>query len=605
MTIRRHMMPFGAEIDGSATRFRLWAPDAKTVELVIEGGPVVPLDISPEGWCETRIDGIGAGARYRYRIDGGLLVPDPASRFQPDDVHSASEVIDPAAFVWSDDQWRGRPWAEAVLYETHMGAFTPQGSFASATKRLDYLVELGVTAIELMPVADFPGRWNWGYDGVAQFAPDASYGRPEDLKRFVQEAHGRGLMVFLDVVYNHFGPEGNYLHAYAERFFTDRHHTPWGKAINFDGPGSSVVRDFFFHNAMYWLEEFHIDGLRFDAVHAIIDETQPHFLTELASRIRAALPDDRLVHLVLENDANQSRFLARDDGPAPNCYDAQWNDDIHHVMHVLATGENGGYYQDYDGDTAISILGRCLTQGFAYQGEASAFRDGEKRGEPSAHLPPTSFVSFLQNHDQIGNRAMGERIESLAASGAVRALTALFLMAPSPPLLFMGEEWGTATPFLFFCDFSDDLAEAVRQGRRREFARFPEFASDQARARIPDPNAPETFQASKLNWAEKDFIENKARFLVVKEMLRLRALEIAPRLKGLDRAEASFEVLGPRALRAQWRLADGSVLHLLANLGAMPLVGLGRPPGRIVFCTHEGMPGPVAPWMVAWTLEEP
>src|SRR5215472_4525736 len=327
---RKHSMPFGAEVlaDGSV-RFRLWAPSANSVDLCLEDGargsyPLLPLD---NGWFERISSEAHAGSLYRFQIDHKTEVPDPASRFQPEDVHGPSAVVDPTAVSWNDDNWRGRPWEQAVIYELHVGAFTPEGTFQGVEQKLDYLRDLGVTAVELMPLADFPGRRNWGYDGVLPFAPDSSYGRPDDLKQLIQAAHSRGLMVFLDVVYNHFGPEGNYLHLYAPQFFTDRHHTPWGAAINFDGRDSRPVRDFFIHNALYWLEEYHFDGLRLDAVHAIIDDSEPDILTELAQTVRERFGTDRFVHLVVENVDNNVRYLSRDPGGAVQLYDAQWNDD--------------------------------------------------------------------------------------------------------------------------------------------------------------------------------------------------------------------------------------------------------------------------------------
>ena len=410
---RRYSMPFGAEcLDDASVRFRLWAPAAHQVELRLTGanGSVqIPFERCDKGWFELVTDAASAGTQYRFRIDGAQEVPDPASRFQPQDVHGPSEVVDPNAFDWSDSAWHGRRWEEAVIYELHVGAFTSRGTFSAVRERLDYLADLGITAIELMPIADFPGQRNWGYDGVFLFAPDSIYGRPEDLKELVQGAHERGIMVLLDVVYNHFGPEGNYLRFYAPQFFTDRHRTPWGDGINFDGPESRVVRDFFIHNALYWLTEYHFDGLRLDAVHAIIDDSTPDILTELADAVRSSIEPDRHVHLILENDRNQARYLRRKEHCQPKWYTAQWNDDVHHALHVLITGERDGYYLDYS-ERPLDQLGRCLVEGFAYQGEVSLHRDGETRGEPSRGLPLSAFVSFLQNHDQIGNRAFGERI---------------------------------------------------------------------------------------------------------------------------------------------------------------------------------------------------
>ena len=406
---------------------------------------------------------------------------DPASRYQPEDVHGPSEVVDPAAFAWTDLEWQGRPWKEAVLYEMHIGAFTPEGTFGAAVTKLDYLLELGVTAIEIMPVGDFPGRRDWGYDGALSYAPDASYGRPEELKALVDAAHARGLMVLLDVVYNHFGPEGSFLKAIAPQFFTERYKTPWGEAINMDGDGSGPVREYFIHNALYWIEEFHFDGLRFDAVHAILDDSPRHLLEELAERVRSAFPGDH-VHLILENEENQASRLARDSTGRPRWYTAQWNDDLHHVLHVAVTGELAGYYGDYIGRP--EKLGRALAEGFAFQGEVMPYRGGP-RGEPSGALPPTAFVAFAQNHDQVGNRAFGDRLSAIASPEAVRAVGAVYLLLPQIPMLFMGEEWGAAQPFPFFCDFGPDLAQAVRKGRREEFARFPEFEDPAVRERIP------------------------------------------------------------------------------------------------------------------------
>lgn len=570
MAIRRHDMPFGAQVDDDgATHFRLWAPAASRVELLLERGDQTAahaMEPAGDGYYALRSDTVRPGDYYWYRIDGGQKVPDPASRHQPTDVHGPSEVIDPAAFDWRDGGWTGRPWEEAVFYETHVGTFSPAGTFAGVIERLDYLAELGVTALELMPVADFPGRRNWGYDGVLLFAPDASYGRPEDLKALVQAAHRHGLMVFLDVVYNHFGPEGNYLHLYAPQFFTDRHETPWGAGIAFDGPHSRPVRDFFIHNALYWLDEYHFDGLRLDAVHAILDDSPWHILTELAEAVRAGPGRDRQVHLVLENDANEARYLERLDDGEPRWYRAQWNDDFHHAAHTLVTGETDGYYIDYQ-DQPLSLLGRCLTEGFAYQGQPSAFRGGRPRGESTRGLPLNAFVNLLQNHDQVGNRALGERIDALASPESLRVLLSMLLLAPSPPLLFMGQELMVPTPFLFFCDFGADLAESVTQGRRREFAGFAQFADEDAQRAIPDPNDPATFERSKLDWTVLEQPRHQAWLDFHRRLLALRRREIQPRLAGLRTREAGFVLLGEHGLLASWRLAGDERLILTANVG--------------------------------------
>ncbi len=576
-------MPFGAAtLVGGHTRFRIWAPSAQEVALVFSShAHRVPMQAAGDGWWE-RVEVAPAGTRYRYRINGALEVADPASRFNPADVHGPSEVVDPGAFEWDDGGWRGRPWEEAVLYELHVGTFSPEGTFAGVEALLDYLLELGVTALELMPVADFPGRRGWGYDGVLPFAPDAAYGRPEELKRLVAAAHARGLMVFLDVVYNHFGPEGNTLHAYAPQFFTERHHTPWGAAINFDGPDARPVRDFFIHNALYWLEEYHIDGLRLDAVHAIRDDSRPDILTELAEAVRAGAGRTRHVHLVLENDKNQARYLERAPDRTARWYDAQWNDDLHHAFHVLLTGESDGYYADYAEDST-RLLGRCLAEGYAQQGEPSGYRD-RARGEPSAHLPPAAFVSFLQTHDQVGNRAFGERLVALANEAALRAATVAWLLAPSPPLLFMGEEFGAATPFLYFCDFAGKLAAAVTEGRRREFARFARFAGSATRTAIPDPNDPRAFGRSRLDWSCIGR-EPHARWLALyRELLALRREHIVPRLARMGGHAGRFEVLAGGAVAVSWRLGDGSGLELRLNLGPDAVAVGNHPAGTLLRC---------------------
>ena len=559
-------MPFGAELQGDGrTHFRLWAPSARSVELVLGGAGQarhLTMPVTVEGWHDLTIEA-PAGSRYRYRIDRQTLVPDPASRSNPDDVHGASEIVDPRAYDWNDGGWRGRAWSEAVVYELHVGTFTPEGTFAAVESRLDHLVKLGVTAIELMPLADFPGKRNWGYDGVLQFAPDATYGRPEDLKRLIDAAHARGLMMLLDVVYNHFGPEGNYLHAYAAPFFTDRHKTAWGAAINFDGAHARPVRDFFVHNALYWLEEFHFDGLRFDAVHAIVDDSTPHILVELAEAVRNGPGLSRNIHLVLENERNEAHYLDYT-ADTPRWYSAQWNDDEHHAFHVMLTGEQDGYYADYAVGSA-SKLGRCLTEGFAYQGEPSSVHDGKSRGERSDHLPPLAFVTFLQNHDQIGNRAHGERLITLADRARLRAATAAWLLAPAPPMLFMGEEFGATTPFLFFCDFGPELARAVTEGRRREFAGFQRFASE-AENIVPDPNEATTFERSKLQWTSLPEPAHAEWLDLYATLLRLRRERIAPRLGRTAARESRCHVLGDGALAVEWRLEDRSTLRLFLNL---------------------------------------
>ena len=548
---------FGTRLlDASHTRFRLWAPDKHSVQVEIAGQEPLPMQALAGGWFELDV-ACGAGSRYKYRVDAALAVPDPASQAQDGDVHDASIVVDHAAYQWQHADWRGRPWHETVLYELHVGAL---GGFAGTMARLPALAALGITAFELMPVADFPGARNWGYDGVLPYAPDAAYGTPEALKALIDAAHRLGMMVFLDVVYNHFGPDGNYLGAYAGSFFRDDIATPWGQAIDFR---HQEVRDFFTGNALHWLQDYRFDGLRFDAVHAI---SEPDWLCEAAAAIRAATPPGHHVHLVLENDDNNPALLT---GTAAGRYDAQWNDDGHHALHVLLTGETAGYYGAYATEPA-QMLARCLAEGFIYQGQAAMQPGGKLRGEPSGHLPPTAFVMFLQNHDQTGNRAFGERLTTLTDPRALCAAQALLLLAPSIPLLFMGEEYGATEGFLYFTDHADPaLADAVRNGRRQEFARFAAFTNPNARARIPDPNAPETFAQSVPAFETGATSHAMTTHAWITMLLRLRREHVTP---GLDGAfSLGAQAIGPAAVCARWQLANGTVLTLAINLAATPL----------------------------------
>lgn len=546
------------------TCFRFWAPAARRVDLEIEHMEPVPMISKEGGWFETDAP-CGAGARYRFRIDGGLLVPDPASRFQPDDVHGPSLVVDPSTYAWLHGAWQGRPWNEVVLYELHAGAF---GGFAGVEAALPKLAALGVTAVELMPVNDFPGMRNWGYDGVLPYAPDHSYGTPDDLRRLVDSAHGLGLMMFLDVVYNHFGPDGNYLGAYAPQFFREDIHTPWGAAIDFRRP---EVRRFFTDNALSWIHDYRFDGLRFDAVHAI---SEADWLDEMAAAVRSSLPAGRNVHLVLEHDGNVASHLRKD-------FDAQWNDDLHHVLHVLLSGEKDGYYADY-ADGAASRLARALAEGFVYQGDPSSYRKGERRGTPSSDLAPTAFVSFLQNHDQIGNRPFGDRLTSQVSAEKLEAAIALQLLSPQIPMLFMGEEDASESPFLYFTDHHGELAKAVREGRRREFAGFKGFGEGQDASLIPDPNAPSTFDQSRPKAHARRADERHALY---RALLALRARAIVPHLSGSRSTGA--KAIGPAAVRASWMLGDRSILTLASNLGDQPCA-VDRPTGHVLY---EGRAG--------------
>ena len=583
---------FGPRLDpdGGVT-FRLWAPAAKRVDLVLDG--MHPMRPNAERWFELRVAEARPGTLYQFRIDGGLTVPDPASRFQPDDVHGPSEVIDPN-YSWAATEWKGRPWSEAVILELHVGAFTPGGSFRTAIEKLDQLVNTGITAIELMPVADFAGRWNWGYDGVLLFAPDSTYGRPEDLRALVDAAHRRGLMVFLDVVYNHFGPEGNYLGRYAPAFFTHKQHTPWGQAIDYTVP---QVRQFAIENALAWLRDYRFDGLRLDAVHAITEPGRPSILQELSRAVGAfASQTGRTIHLILENDDNRATLLDPIVDPPNGKYRAQWNDDCHHAWHVLLTGEHTGYYGDYARRPGEQ-LARVLASGFAYQGEASEHRKGARRGEPSTNLPPTAFVNFLQNHDQIGNRPLGERLAAIVSPTRLEAALQVLLLAPMPPMLFMGEEWGAEHPFPFFCDFRRELANAVRRGRKREFAAaYATFGAD----RIPDPMCETTFRSAVLDWTARSGSPHRERLALVRNLLDLRREHIAPRLKNLreNHARANWS---SGLLTAVWSLGESDQLELIANLSDEPR---SRPAharsGRAIW--GDAAAAELAPWSVFWSL---
>ncbi len=602
-------MPFGAEItDDGRVRFRLWAPGARRVDLSLQdgqgGAQILAMNSLEDGYYEIITDRAKAGSRYRYRINGENEVPDPASRLNPEDVHGPSQVVDPTEFEWTDDAWRSRAWHEAVIYELHVGTFSPEGTFAGAEARLDHLVELGATVIELMPIADFPGERGWGYDGVLLFAPETAYGTPNQLKSFIATAHARGIAVMLDVVYNHFGPEGNYLGMYSPQFFTDRHHTPWGEAINFDGEQARPVRDFFINNALYWLEEYHFDGLRFDAVHAIVDDSKQHIMTEIAETARSYAGGDRNIYLVLENGANQARFLG-----APgrsNKYDAQWDDDVHHCLHTILTGETDGYYMDY-AEHPHAKLCRSLAEGFVYQGEYSK-HESKQRGERSSHLPATAFVIFLQNHDQIGNRALGERLGHLVKNEkALRAATAVLLLAPSPPMLFMGEEWNAPEPFPYFCDFEPELAAKVREGRKKEFRHFDRFRDPAHSASLPDPTIAATLKSARLDWSKLTVAGHEDWLDLYRRLLMIRQRDIVPLVPEI-RFGACSKLEAGAAFAVDWALSEGSVLHLIANLADEPARLVGRTAGRLIYATHPNIRQTVtknelAPWSVTWLLE--
>ena len=570
-------------------RMRLYAPVAQRADLHIDGR-TIPME-RDGAWFAIDDPAAKPGSRYAFSVDGDAPIPDPGSREQPDGVHAPS-AIPVSHFTWPDDGWRGRPWHEHVIYELHVGTFTFEGTYEAAGRRLRDLVALGITAIELMPIAAFPGARNWGYDGVMLYAPYAGYGTPDALKRFIAHAHQLGVAVLLDVVYNHFGPEGNYLHAIAPTFFSDANPTPWGAAIDVTVPD---VRAFFSENAAYWVSEFRFDGLRLDATHEIVDPRAPSFLTDLRATTLAACDPRRHVALVVENDFNDIALL--DAG-----YEAQWNDDVHHSAHVIGTGETAGYYRDYR-DDPIRLLGRALTTGFAYQGEASEHRRGKSRGLASARFPLSAFINFLQNHDQIGNRAFGERLDRLAPPDAIRALSALVFLAPSPPMLFMGEEWAASTPFLYFCDFDPELAKRVTEGRRREFEAFPQFADSAVRATIPDPVAEVTFESSRLRWEERDSPQHAEALAFTTSVLHTRARHVIPVIADLRGTDAACDRIGTHGLALRWALRDG-MLHCDANLRPDHTDGFPeRSTGETFFATHGETyrDGRAPAWAVRWS----
>ncbi|MBF0859018.1 malto-oligosyltrehalose trehalohydrolase [Gluconobacter sp. LMG 31484] len=567
MTAFHYTGRFGAELlSPDRTRFSFWAPSCKTVILEVEGLPPQVMERHEDGFFTTEAL-CGAGARYRFRIRDDLSVPDPASRCQPDGVHGPSEVLDPGFYQWKHPGWKGRPWEETVIYELHVGL---EGGYEGLMGRLQELVDLGVTAIELMPINSFSGNWNWGYDGVLLFAPDISYGRPSILKTLIDHAHELGLMVFLDVVYNHFGPDGNYVPEYAEALFDPDNATVWGEGIDFHNP---VAAEFFIDNALLWLAEYRFDGLRIDAAWAI---TNRNWFTQLRQQIARYTEPERHIHLILENENNDSALLR--DGYS------QWDEDWHHAVTVLLTGEDEGYFKAFTNDPT-ALLRRVLAEGFAWQGEYFAPAD-KMRGTPSADLPPTKFVTFLQNHDQIGNRPRGERMITLCVPEAFKAAYALLLLCPMTPMLFMGEEWGCTTPFYFFCDFDGELGQKVRKGRNDQFRKYCGVSDPAELESLSDPIARSTYDASRPNRQERETPVGQEWLARTKELLGLRHHHITPHLKGARSAGA--EVLGDGAVRASWLLDNGTLLSIAINLGpqTLPIVE----PGSLIYQTGADRP---------------
>ena len=551
-------LPIGAESQpGGGVHFRVWAPAARAVAVELEGGAAHPLAAEPGGYFSGLIAAAGTGSRYRLRLDSAPNpLPDPASRYQPDGPHGASEVVDPAGFAWSDAGWRGIPREQLVIYEMHIGTFTPEGTWAAALAHLPALAELGVNCLEMMPVAEFPGRFGWGYDGVSLYAPTRLYGSPDDLRRFVDRAHALGLAVILDVVYNHLGPDGNYLKSFAPAYFTDRHGNEWGEALDFDGPDSGPVREFFAANAGYWIDEYHFDGLRLDATHAIIDRSEDHVLAMIARRVRAA-SGPRHTFVVAEND-DQAARLVRPPEAGGYGLDAMWNDDFHHSARVALTGRREGYYRDYRGRAAEFVA--LARHGFLFQGQSSSRRQGP-HGTPALDLDPARFVICLDNHDQIAHSGAGKRGHLLSNPGCWRALTACLLLSPGIPMLFQGQEFAASAPFLYFADHPGELGRLVAAGRRQFLAQFASLASPEMQAQLDDPTAPETFRRCILDHRERDC--HAEAVALHRDLLALRRND--PAFGSQARVDGA--VLGDDAWVLRYFASDDDDRLLIVNLG--------------------------------------
>ncbi|MCQ4104156.1 malto-oligosyltrehalose trehalohydrolase [Erwinia persicina] len=571
METRSFPKSWGAEFVAADTvRFRLWASGQSEVTLRLSAKDI-EMTPTGNGWFEVEVAGVKPGEEYQYVLADGKTVADPASRAQRDDVGGPSLVIDPARYAWQNTGWAGRAWEETVVYELHIGTFTPQGTFRAAIDKLPHLAGLGITMIEVLPLAQFGGRRGWGYDGVLLYAPHAAYGSPEDFKAFVDAAHGYGISVVLDIVLNHFGPEGNYLPLLSPDFFHPERTTPWGAAIAWD---VDAVRRYIVEAPLYWLQEYNLDGLRFDAIDQIEDSQQPHVLIEIAQRIRAEIPQ-RPIHLTTEDCRNVIFLHPRDaDGSAP-LFTGEWNDDFHNAVHVFATGETHAYYQDF-ADQPEKGVARALTEGFIYQGQVSP-QSGEARGVDSRGQPPVTFVDFIQNHDQVGNRAQGERLISLAGADRSKVMLAMLLLSPHIPLLFMGEEYGETHPFLFFTDFHGDLARAVREGRAREFAGHAGHEGES----VPDPNAEQTFIASRLDWHKPETPEGQAWMALTRQLLTLRQQYIVPLLARADGHSGNVVKTAPGFLAVSWTFPQGT-LSMAVNIAATPQP-LPDLPGETIF----------------------
>ncbi|SLM47353.1 Malto-oligosyltrehalose trehalohydrolase [Nitrospira japonica] len=581
-------MTLGAQVQETGVEFRVWAPKRERVEVVFESGGSLPLTKDRLGYFSGTAPDAAAGMLYRYCVDGGDRFPDPCSRFQPEGPHGPSLIVDPSAYAWRTSAWRGMTLRGQVLYELHVGAFTPEGTLDAAADQLDELKHCGITLIELMPLAEFPGRFNWGYDGVSLFAPYRGYGDHEALKRFVDAAHERGLGVILDVVYNHFGPDGNYLPVYSDDYVTDRHPNDWGQAVNFDGPNAHGTRDFVLQNACYWIDEFRLDGLRLDAIHAIYDDGPRHILAELSERTRAAVPERSIV-LIAECESQRIEALHPVERNGWGL-DGIWSDDFHHTCRVALSGRREAYYTDYRGGAQelLSIIKR----GFLYQGQRYAWQ-GVPRGTVVKDEPAQGFVFYLQNHDQIANHLRGDRVHAFASPARYRALVTLFLLAPETPLLFMGQEFAASAPFLFFADHVPELAEKVRDGRKTFLSEFPPYATVEAKNAMPDPGDVATFERSRLDLSERS--RHAAQYRLHRDLLRLRREDGV--LSRQDRRSIDGAVLGPQALVLRYFTDSDEDRLLVVNLGEdLPFIPAPEP-----------LLAPVAggSWMLHWSSEHP
>ncbi len=583
-------LDMGAQVVQEGVQFRVWAPKSTQVEVVLnEGRSSISLDPEANGYWAGIVTTALEGMTYQYRLDGKQLYPDPCSRFQPHGPHGPSQIVDPSMYQWHDQDWKGISMHGQVIYELHIGTFTHEGTFDAAIFQMDELKALGITVIEVMPVAEFPGRWNWGYDGVDLYAPAHVYGEPHALKRFVDEAHRRGLAVILDVVYNHVGPDGNYLPSFSDDYFTDRYPNEWGKALNFDGPDSSEVRHFFIQNACYWISEFHLDGLRLDAVHAFHDSSPVHIIAALSQAVRRAA-GDRSIILIAECEAQWIHCIQPIEEGGWGL-DGIWSEDFHHAMRVAATGRSEGYYTDYRGTPQELIS--CVKRAFLYQGQRYQWQH-KPRGTVVTHQPAEGFVFFIQNHDQIANQLWGDRLHSKTSPGVYRTLTSLLLLAPQTPMLFMGQEFGASSPFTFFADFPPgELAKKVREGRKEFLAQFPSYASSAAQADIADPCDPQVFERSKLNLSERQ--QHAACYALHRDLLRLRRED--PIIANQAREAIDGAVIGAAAFVLRYAGLDGDDRLLLINLGPDLLY---RPAPEPLLA-----PSPGASWLFMWSSDAP